>query len=199
MRRCRRQPCSRRTRPWRRRSSCRAIICRASRGLIRAIVVNSGCANACTGKAGHAVARRDGRGDRARRSGAMPEEVLVASTGVIGVQLDIDKVKSGVARRRPRCRRAQSDDATRAIMTTDPFPKSHAITVETPHGAFSVGGMAKGSGMIEPRMATMLGLPDDGREDRAGGAVAGAAPRRRTRRSTRSPSTASARRTTACS
>jgi glutamate N-acetyltransferase / amino-acid N-acetyltransferase len=128
-----------------------------SHGLIRAIVVNSGCANACTGKAGHAVASAMAA-VTAAALGCAPEEVLVASTGVIGVQLDIDKVKSGVARAASALSPSASDDATRAIMTTDPFPKSHAITVETPHGVFSVGGMAKGSGMIEPRMATMLGF-----------------------------------------
>jgi glutamate N-acetyltransferase/amino-acid N-acetyltransferase len=93
----------------------------------------------------------------AQALGCEPRHVLVASTGVIGVQLDIAKIRSGVE----AATRLLSVDgwsaATRAIMTTDPFPKSCAISVHTPSGAITVGGMAKGSGMIEPRMATMLG------------------------------------------
>ena len=92
-----------------------------------------------------------------------------------------------------------SDAATRAIMTTDPFPKSCAVAVDTPDGTITVGGMAKGSGMIEPRMATMLGVPDDGRAGRARRARRARCGASSTRRSTRSPSTASARPTTACS
>ncbi len=87
----------------------------------------------------------------------------------------------------------------RAIMTTDPFPKSKAVVVQTAAGAFTVGGIAKGSGMIEPRMATMLGfLTTDARVParRARSARSAAS---RTRPSTRSRSTASARPTTACS
>jgi glutamate N-acetyltransferase/amino-acid N-acetyltransferase len=84
--------------------------------------------------------------------------VLVASTGVIGVQLDVAKIAAGVKTAASGLSRAGSADATRAIMTTDPFPKSHAVEVSTASGRFTVGGMAKGSGMIEPRMATMLGF-----------------------------------------
>jgi glutamate N-acetyltransferase/amino-acid N-acetyltransferase len=90
--------------------------------------------------------------------GCTPEEVLVASTGVIGVALRIDRVIAGIRTAAAALSPAHGRDAARAIMTTDPFPKEHAITVETPHGAFNVGGMAKGSGMIEPNMATMLGF-----------------------------------------
>jgi glutamate N-acetyltransferase/amino-acid N-acetyltransferase len=128
----------------------------ATGGRAVAIVTNSGCANACTGDAGMRVAR-DMAAAAAQALGCEPRQVLVASTGVIGVQLDIAKVRSGVE----AATRLLSGDgwsaATRAIMTTDPFPKSCAIRVQAPSGTITVGGMAKGSGMIEPRMATMLG------------------------------------------
>jgi glutamate N-acetyltransferase/amino-acid N-acetyltransferase len=82
----------------------------------------------------------------------------VASTGVIGVNLKMDKIRTGV----PQAVAALATDggaaAARAIMTTDPFPKEYAVEVDTKlGGSFRVGGMCKGSGMIEPRMATMLG------------------------------------------
>jgi glutamate N-acetyltransferase/amino-acid N-acetyltransferase len=128
----------------------------ASGGHAVAIVTNSGCANACTGDAGMRVAR-DMAAAAAQALGCEPRQVLVASTGVIGVQLDIAKVRSGVE----AATRLLSEDgwsaATRAIMTTDLFPKSCAMRVQAPSGTITVGGMAKGSGMIEPRMATMLG------------------------------------------
>jgi glutamate N-acetyltransferase/amino-acid N-acetyltransferase len=94
----------------------------------------------------------------ARAVGCASHEVLVASTGVIGVALPLAKVVEGIARAAAMLDREHHGAAARAIMTTDPFPKEHAVRVVTPHGAFSVGGMAKGSGMIEPRMATMLGF-----------------------------------------
>ena len=90
--------------------------------------------------------------------GCAPEEVLVASTGVIGVPLKIDRVVAGIRSAALTLARSQGSDAARAIMTTDRFPKEHAVTVRTPRGSFTVGGMAKGSGMIEPNMATMLGF-----------------------------------------
>ena len=106
----------------------------------------------------HARGRRDGGRPRAEAVGCAPTEVLVASTGVIGVALDIDEGARAASRRpTPRCRSTGADAAMRAIMTTDPFPKSCAAAVDTPDGTITVGGMAKGSGMIEPRMATMLG------------------------------------------
>ena len=128
-----------------------------SHGLARAIVVNSGCANACTGEAGHRVAH-DMAAITAHAVGCAPAHVLVASTGVIGVQLDPAKVRVGISHAVEALSIDGAEAATRAIMTTDPFPKSHAVTTSTPSGSFSVGGMAKGSGMIEPRMATMLGF-----------------------------------------
>ena len=126
-------------------------------GRARAVVVNSGCANACTGDAGMADARRMAA-ETAGALGAAPEEVLVASTGVIGVALPIDKVARGIRSAAAALARGRGSDAARAIMTTDPFPKEHAVQVQAAGGTFIVGGTAKGSGMIEPNMATMLGF-----------------------------------------
>jgi glutamate N-acetyltransferase/amino-acid N-acetyltransferase len=127
----------------------------AASGRAAVIVANSGCANACTGTAGLDVARRMAS-EAADAVGCAAEQALVASTGVIGVQLDLDKVRRGIAAARQALRRDAGADAAAAIMTTDPFPKSYAVTVDSAAGTYTVGGMAKGSGMIEPRMATML-------------------------------------------
>jgi glutamate N-acetyltransferase/amino-acid N-acetyltransferase len=127
-----------------------------SGGRAAAVVTNSGCANACTGESGMQVAREMAAA-AARTFGCADEHVLVASTGVIGVQLDIGKIRSGIAAAAGALSTEGSAVAARAIMTTDPFPKSCAATVQTARGPITVGGMAKGSGMIEPRMATMLG------------------------------------------
>ena len=126
-----------------------------SGGQARAIVVNSGCANAATGQAGLDVARTMAE-RTAAAVGCAPEHVLVASTGVIGVQLDAAKVTRGIQAAAAALGRDGGQSATRAIMTTDPFPKACAARVSGDGGDFVVGGMAKGSGMIEPRMATML-------------------------------------------
>ncbi|HYN10455.1 MAG TPA: bifunctional glutamate N-acetyltransferase/amino-acid acetyltransferase ArgJ [Vicinamibacterales bacterium] len=124
-------------------------------GQARAIVVNSGCANACTGEAGLQVAATMAAAT-ASAVGCMPEQVLVASTGVIGVQLDAAKVTRGVTAAASALGTDGGSAAACAIMTTDPFAKSCAAEVSAGGGVFRVGGMAKGSGMIEPRMATML-------------------------------------------
>lgn len=127
----------------------------ATGGKARAIVVNSGCANACTGDAGHKVAELM-TAETARAVGCEAEEVLVASTGVIGVSLDPRTVTSGIIAAGDALSRDGHADAARAIMTTDPFPKDYAIRVDGPAGTYHVGGMCKGSGMIEPMLATML-------------------------------------------
>ena len=129
----------------------------ASGGRAKAIVCNSGCANACTGDAGMEVARATVE-FVARQVGCRPEEVLVASTGVIGVDLSLQKVKDGVTAALATLSRDAHRNALLAIMTTDPFPKEAAVSVQTDAGTFHVGGMTKGSGMIEPLMATMLGF-----------------------------------------
>ncbi|MBI3264777.1 MAG: bifunctional glutamate N-acetyltransferase/amino-acid acetyltransferase ArgJ [Acidobacteria bacterium] len=128
---------------------------RSSRGVARAIVVNSGCANACTGEQGLAVAQASAA-EAARLLECRSQEVLVASTGVIGVALDIEKLRRGLARLVPELRDDRHHDAALAIMTTDRGPKECAVRVTLPGGTFLVGGMAKGAGMIAPNMATML-------------------------------------------
>jgi glutamate N-acetyltransferase / amino-acid N-acetyltransferase len=128
----------------------------SSKGLAQVVVTNSGCANACTGPQGWADAREmaalAGRG-----VGCSPAHALVASTGVIGVNLPMDALRSGIPAAITALSREGHAEAARAIMTTDPFPKAYAVEVEIEGQRFRVGGMAKGSGMIEPRMATMLG------------------------------------------
>ena len=126
-------------------------------GMARAVVVNSGCANACTGAAGMGDAQRMAR-ETATALGCAPEDVLVASTGVIGVALPIDRLAAAIHAAAGRLSPTSGASAAQAIMTTDQFPKEHAVRVDTPRGSFTVGGMAKGAGMIEPNMATMLGF-----------------------------------------
>jgi glutamate N-acetyltransferase / amino-acid N-acetyltransferase len=126
----------------------------ASGGRVSAVLVNSGCANACTGSAGLRVAR-ESAAIVGQQIGCPADGVLVASTGVIGVALELDKLRTGIA----RAHAALATDghaAAVAIMTTDAGPKEHAVRVESADGAFHVGGMAKGAGMIEPLLATML-------------------------------------------
>ena len=128
-----------------------------SGGSARAVIINSGCANACTGVTGMAAARSMAA-DGARQLGCDASEVLIASTGVIGVDLDATKIASGITAASTALRRDAHLDAARAIMTTDVGPKEAAVQVSTPGGTFRVGGMAKGAGMIEPNMATMLAV-----------------------------------------
>jgi len=128
-----------------------------SLGRAKAVVVNSGCANACTGEDGLLNARQMAV-EVAAALECPVEQVLVASTGVIGVGLKMDKVVPGIRQAAAALDRGHGAEMARAIMTTDPFPKEHAVTVKTPRGTFTVGGTAKGSGMIEPNMATMLGF-----------------------------------------
>ena len=130
---------------------------KTSGGYARAIVTNSGCANACTGPRGESDAREMAQ-LTAAAVGCNKEHVLVASTGVIGVNLKMDAIRAGIPMAVKALDPKGGPAAARAIMTTDPFPKEHAVEVDTRmFGSFRVGGMAKGSGMIEPRMATMLG------------------------------------------
>jgi glutamate N-acetyltransferase/amino-acid N-acetyltransferase len=122
---------------------------------IRAVVANAGNANAATGRRGlEDAARMQGAGAMAA---AVPEDrVAVASTGVIGVPLDIDKVIRGIADARREL--APDGDAAfgEAIRTTDAFPKNAALTVELPSGRVRLCAQAKGAGMISPAFATML-------------------------------------------
>lgn len=122
----------------------------------QAVVTNSGCANACTGAQGMSNAR-EMAALTANLVGCAPSQALVASTGVIGVDLKMDAVRQGIPAAVAALSRDGHSQAALAIMTTDPFPKAYAVEVTTANGRFCVGGMAKGSGMIEPQMATMLG------------------------------------------
>ena len=128
-----------------------------SHGTAAAVVVSSGCANACTGDQGLAVARAMAT-DTARAIGCSAEQVLVSSTGVIGVQLDGDKLRRGITHAAGQLGRDGHGTAAEAIMTTDPRAKEAAVRATTATGIFHVGGMVKGAGMIEPNMATMLGF-----------------------------------------
>jgi glutamate N-acetyltransferase/amino-acid N-acetyltransferase len=128
-----------------------------SGGHARGVVINSGCANACTGAAGLADARAMAHVAAAALSCDV-HDVLVASTGVIGVKLDMVKVERGIADAAQERATGGGPAAAQSIMTTDPFPKESSVEALTPAGSFRIGGMAKGSGMIEPLMATMLAV-----------------------------------------
>jgi glutamate N-acetyltransferase/amino-acid N-acetyltransferase len=130
---------------------------RRSGSLVRAIVVNSGCANACTGDRGLADAR-EMTTLTAQLVGCPVEQVLVASTGVIGVNLPMDKVRAGLPEAFAALGADQGPAAARAIMTTDLSPKEAAAQVSVGGRYAAIGGMAKGAGMIEPNLATMLGF-----------------------------------------
>jgi len=122
-------------------------------GRIRAVVANAGCANAGTGKAGLQAALRMAAA-AAAKLGCKPEEVLPASTGLIGSRLRIDRIEAALAGMKLRRGSPAGAAAARAILTTDTRPKQAAVE----SAGFVVGGMAKGSGMIHPQMATMLGF-----------------------------------------
>jgi glutamate N-acetyltransferase/amino-acid N-acetyltransferase len=128
-----------------------------SGGVARAIVVNSGCANACTGDQGLRDAR-EMTAETARLVGCAVEQVLVSSTGVIGVGLPMDKVRAGLPAALAALGADQGPAAARAIMTTDTSPKEAAATISIGGREATIGGMCKGAGMIEPMMATMLGF-----------------------------------------
>jgi len=128
-----------------------------SGGHARAIIVNAGCANACTGSDGLEVAQQMAA-ETAGLVGCPIEQVLVSSTGVIGVSLDINKIRKSLPAAMSSLGADQGPAAARAIMTTDPFPKEAAARVSIDGRDVLIGGIAKGSGMIEPMMATMLGF-----------------------------------------
>jgi len=129
------------------------ILCqqRLKEGKISALVVNSGYANACTGKQGMADAL-EMTVLTAKHLGIVPEEVLVASTGVIGVPLPMERIRTGI----PKVVLSADGghDLARAIMTTDTVPKE--VSVRASEATFTIGGVAKGSGMVHPDMATLL-------------------------------------------
>ncbi|TAJ26326.1 MAG: bifunctional glutamate N-acetyltransferase/amino-acid acetyltransferase ArgJ [Nitrospirae bacterium] len=124
-------------------------------GIGRAIVVNSGNANACTGARGLADAKEMAR-LVAGHLGTTTNRVFVGSTGVIGQPLPMARIREGIPAAVKRLRRGGGREAARAIMTTDLTVKEVAVTARIAGHRITVGGMAKGSGMIHPDMATML-------------------------------------------
>ena len=124
-------------------------------GSFRAIVVNSGNANACTGERGLNDAWSM-TAATAEALGVARGEVLVSSTGVIGQFLPMDRIIPGIAAAVRECAATGGGDAAEAIMTTDTFAKEAAVRFDLGGVPVTIGGMAKGSGMIAPNMATML-------------------------------------------
>ena len=128
---------------------------RVQRGGARAIVANSGCSNVAMGARG----RRDARATTAAVAAALgvaQREVLVASTGVIGEPLPMTRIRAGVRKASSALAPSGLERAARAIMTTDTFPKLASARFEVAGRTLTLAGIAKGSGMIEPDMATML-------------------------------------------
>ena len=124
-------------------------------GKAHAIVANAGCANACTGETGLANARKMAA-LAAGEVGCASDEVLVGSTGIIGVNLPMDKLEAGIKAAAAELSEDGSKNAGNAIITTDTYSKACSCEVEIGGQAVRFGAIAKGSGMIQPNMATML-------------------------------------------
>ncbi len=125
----------------------------------RAVIINSGIANACTGEEGIQLCRITA-GSAAQVLQIPEDSVLVASTGVIGMQIAPDRIEGGIRKLAPALEAGceAGNRAARAIMTTDTKPKQAAVQVEIGGKTVTIGGMCKGSGMIHPNMCTMLGF-----------------------------------------
>ena len=126
-------------------------------GMVRGILVNSGNANACTGKQGMTDCLEAAK-TYAGLLKCSPEEILICSTGVIGVNLPMERLLSGIKETFPLLGSGinHDEDAVAGIMTTDTYPKTVSMTIELSGKTVTLGGMAKGSGMIHPNMATLL-------------------------------------------
>ena len=124
---------------------------------VQAVIVNSGIANACTGAEGYGYCEETAE-EAARVLGVPENAVLVASTGVIGMQLPMDRLKKGISllREAKGTGAEKGTAAAKAIMTTDTVHKEIAVQVELGGRTVTIGGMCKGSGMIHPNMCTML-------------------------------------------
>ncbi|WP_026671389.1 bifunctional ornithine acetyltransferase/N-acetylglutamate synthase [Butyrivibrio sp. AD3002] len=124
---------------------------------VHAIVGNSGIANACTGEEGKKVCA-DTAAEVELLLNLPENSVLVASTGVIGMQMNMDAIKRGIVQMVPQLSDSEEagTDAAKAIMTTDTYPKQMAVTFEVGGKQCTMGALAKGSGMIHPNMCTML-------------------------------------------
>lgn len=125
----------------------------------QAVVINSGVANACTGQEGLDNCKKLAD-ETARQLGVPADSVFVASTGVIGAQLPIDIMLGGIEKLKARLggELSNGEEAAEAIMTTDTVKKQVAVTFDVAGTKVTMGGMCKGSGMIHPNMATMLGF-----------------------------------------
>ena len=123
----------------------------------QAVIVNSGIANACTGKEGDRICRETAE-KAAEVLGIDKEGVLIGSTGVIGMQIPMERVKEGIEKLSADLDAdlEHGNEAARAIMTTDTREKEAAVQIEIGGKTVTIGGMAKGSGMIHPNMCTML-------------------------------------------
>ena len=126
---------------------------RLRQGRALALVVNSGCANACTGEKGLAHAAEMAE-LTAEGIGISPEDVLVASTGVIGQPLPMERIRAGIEQ--IILSQDGGHELARAMLTTDTFAKETAVAVRIDGNEFAIGGVAKGSGMIHPNLATLL-------------------------------------------
>ncbi|MBQ7479030.1 MAG: bifunctional glutamate N-acetyltransferase/amino-acid acetyltransferase ArgJ [Selenomonadaceae bacterium] len=124
-------------------------------GMVHAVVANAGCANACTGEQGMKDAK-DMAAITAKELGCDASDVIVASTGVIGVHLPMDKMEAGIKQAVSELSETGSPNAGNAIITTDTYSKACATEVEIGGKKVRFGAIAKGSGMIQPNMATML-------------------------------------------
>lgn len=124
---------------------------------VQAVIVNSGIANACTGAEGFGYCKDTAKA-AAEALGISESGVLIGSTGVIGKQIPIDKLTAGIKAlaEKKNDTIANGTEAAKAIMTTDTFEKELAVTIEAGGRTVTIGGMAKGSGMIHPNMCTML-------------------------------------------
>jgi glutamate N-acetyltransferase/amino-acid N-acetyltransferase len=138
-------------------ASAPVLWCRKAQGggSARLLVVNSGNANAFTGSVGEASVRRT-VDKAAALKGCRPEEVFVASTGTIGVPLPDERITAELDAALAKVKPAAWDEAARAIMTTDTFPKGATRTAKIDGVTVTINGIAKGAGMIAPDMATML-------------------------------------------
>lgn len=126
-----------------------------SNGKMRGVVINAGCANACTGVGGIADAKA--MVERAAKElKTKPREWLVCSTGRIGNRLPMPKIRKGIEKAAAKLGTDNGDEAAKAIMTTDTRRKEYAMRFKVDGRKVIIGGMAKGSGMIHPNMATML-------------------------------------------
>ena len=126
---------------------------RVSGGKARALVVNSGIANACVGEQGYTDGK-EATAEAAKRLGVKAEEVLMGSTGIIGVELPMALIRNGIGE--IELSEDGGRDLARAILTTDTRPKTGAVSFDVEGKTVTIGGIAKGSGMIHPNMATML-------------------------------------------